>query len=349
MGVQGYFVQLKSKETDSIIFEKRVDATSVDIELPPGKYLQRVGVINKFHKVSSFTEWKDFSLIKKVTPVITDVKNGDIKIDEGTKLVSIFGEKFLKGSKVKLLKPGSGNDIDVKPDYQSETMIQFKVDPAIVPEGSYHVMVENPGGAKAQKENSVALYRKKPPREFGKDEKALAEMEKKDFRWYDLIIGVPRIRKGNVFIGSGEIAVFTGLLAGSAAETAAADKVAKSTASNLNYQLFNNFILYNYFLRPNLTNSSLLFNLGLKNYLDTNVAKEKYLWHKKNAMNFAGAAAVVYLFHLADAFGWIDISFGLAGSSAASYQPASWETAFAQNSSYMTGPEWELRLSFPIH
>ena len=344
VGVQGYFVQLKSKQTDSIVFEKRVDTTTVDIEIPPGEYMQRVGVINKFHKVSSFTEWTEFTIIRKITPLIREIQNGSIKIDEGMKLVNIFGEKFQKGAKVKLVSAEGGNVINLTPEYSSLTMLQIKVDPTLIPEGVYHVIVENPGGIKAQKENSVALYMKKPPEALGKNSALAAKGD--GFRWTDLIIGVPRIRKGDTFVGSGQILLFSGLVAGSGVESAHAQKIAKNTASSFNYQFYNNIILYS-FLSPTFTNTKLLFNLGLKNYLDTSVAGKKYSWHKTNALNLAGAAAAVYLLHIADAFGWIDISLGLSNSTA-SAQPEFFNTTLAGSDNVAVVPSLELRFSFPI-
>jgi len=358
-GVQGYFVQLKSKENDSIIFEKRVNSTSVDLELPPGDYLQRVGVINKFHKVSSFTDWTDLQVIRNLTPVIRTVQNGLVKIDEGEKLVNIMGEKFQNGSRVMLLKAKGGQTFDLTPEYQNESMIQIKVKPDQIPEGKYHVMVENPGGKRAQMINSVALYQKRPPdlenravaSEELNDGKKVAALDQDGFRWTDLIIGVPRFRKKDYFIGSGQILVFSSLVTGSAVEAAKASKVAKTTAADFQYQMFNNFVLYQFIVRPTITNSTLLFNLGLKNYLDTDVKKQRYLWHTKNAVNFAGAAALVYMVHLVDAFGWIDISFGLSNSSSAGLDAPDWNTSLAQSSQFdapFYGPAWELRFSIPI-
>lgn len=100
-------------------------------------------------------------------------------------------------------------------------------------------------------------------------------------------------------------------------------------------------------LSPSFTNTNLVFNLGLKNYLDTNISKDKFNWHKQNAIGFAGGALAIYLLHITDAFGLFDISLGLANSST-SVQPAFLNTAYIRSEDHLMGNSLELKVSFPI-
>ncbi len=65
-GIQGiirYMVQIKNAE-DIVVLDKTVATSYIDFLLPPGKYQIRIGAVNKFEKVSFWTEWDGIEIRK---------------------------------------------------------------------------------------------------------------------------------------------------------------------------------------------------------------------------------------------------------------------------------------------
>ncbi len=66
-GIQGiirYMVQIKNSE-DTVVLDKTVATSYIDFLLPPGKYQIRIGAVNKFEKISFWTEWDGIEIRKK--------------------------------------------------------------------------------------------------------------------------------------------------------------------------------------------------------------------------------------------------------------------------------------------
>jgi hypothetical protein len=67
-GVEGiikFTVQIKDP-AGTVVFDKTVDTTYVDFLLPPGKYQIRIGAINKFEKLSFWTDWDTIEIRKSI-------------------------------------------------------------------------------------------------------------------------------------------------------------------------------------------------------------------------------------------------------------------------------------------
>ncbi|HRS75600.1 MAG TPA: hypothetical protein P5203_00060 [Spirochaetota bacterium] len=64
-GVIKYMVQMKNAE-DAIVLDRTVTTNFIDFVLPPGNYRIRIGAINKFEKVSFWTEWENVEIRKGV-------------------------------------------------------------------------------------------------------------------------------------------------------------------------------------------------------------------------------------------------------------------------------------------
>ncbi|HOT43683.1 MAG TPA: hypothetical protein PLM53_04450 [Spirochaetota bacterium] len=64
-GVIKYMVQMKNAE-DTIVLDRTVTTNFIDFVLPPGNYRIRIGAINKFEKVSFWTEWENVEIRKGV-------------------------------------------------------------------------------------------------------------------------------------------------------------------------------------------------------------------------------------------------------------------------------------------
>jgi len=64
-GIVKFNVQIKD-ETDTLLLDRTVETSYIDFLLPPGKYRIRIGAINKFQKISFWTEWDVFEIRKSV-------------------------------------------------------------------------------------------------------------------------------------------------------------------------------------------------------------------------------------------------------------------------------------------
>jgi len=64
-GIIKFTVQMKD-EAGTVLLDKTVDTNYVDFILPPGKYQIRIGAINKFEKLSFWTDWDSIEIRKSV-------------------------------------------------------------------------------------------------------------------------------------------------------------------------------------------------------------------------------------------------------------------------------------------
>ena len=64
-GIIRFTVQIKDS-AGAIVLDKTVDTNYVDFVLPPGKYQIRIGAINKFEKLSFWTDWDNIEIRKSI-------------------------------------------------------------------------------------------------------------------------------------------------------------------------------------------------------------------------------------------------------------------------------------------
>lgn len=64
-GIIKYMVQMKNAE-DAVVLDRTVATSYIDFLLPPGSYKIRIGAINKFEKVSFWTDWENVEIRKSV-------------------------------------------------------------------------------------------------------------------------------------------------------------------------------------------------------------------------------------------------------------------------------------------
>jgi hypothetical protein len=64
-GIIQYRVLIRDSN-EAIRVDRTVDTPYIDFVLPPGKYMIRIGAINKFEKISFWTDWEDIELRKSI-------------------------------------------------------------------------------------------------------------------------------------------------------------------------------------------------------------------------------------------------------------------------------------------
>jgi len=65
-GAVGYEIQIKNS-TDSFVLKKVVDSNFIDFSLSPGGYKIRIGAMNKFRKIGSWSDWENIEIKKTIT------------------------------------------------------------------------------------------------------------------------------------------------------------------------------------------------------------------------------------------------------------------------------------------
>lgn len=62
-GIIRYMVQIRNAD-NAVVLDRSVATNHIDFLLPPGKYQIRIGAVNKFDKVSFWTEWESIEIRK---------------------------------------------------------------------------------------------------------------------------------------------------------------------------------------------------------------------------------------------------------------------------------------------
>jgi phosphate/sulfate permease len=196
-GVFKYRLEIYDLSNKPILIKETTD-NEVLVELPPGKYKKRLGLINNYNQLFLYTDWKNFEILEIPEPKITFIEKKSIdpsKIEEKIQ-VSIIG--ITKDTKI-FLKNKNNEQIPINYNQIDTNRIVLKINPKTLKEGNYQLVVKNsekkiteiPDFINIQKTKSIA--------------------KKRPLDWDLLIPGIPqRERKENLkanilqwgFIGS---------------------------------------------------------------------------------------------------------------------------------------------------
>ncbi|MBM9501693.1 hypothetical protein JWG44_15670 [Leptospira sp. 201903071] len=165
-----YMIEIK--DPSGRITREKTKATKFEVNLPPGIYEHRIGVLNKFGRVSVFSEWSAFEVILSRAPVL-DADSSIKRLREklGTHL-TIKGDNFTEAMNVTLLLP---NGETIKPEFEfiNSKEIKIRIENLNLKDGSYTLSLENPRNKKTAKQGFLVI---------AETEKQLAEMVKQNER-----------------------------------------------------------------------------------------------------------------------------------------------------------------------
>ncbi|WP_367898929.1 hypothetical protein AB3N61_07385 [Leptospira sp. WS58.C1] len=147
----GYQVEIK--DSRGKITREKTNASQIQLELPPGAYEHRIGVLNKYGRVSVFSAWIPFEVILSQKPEVIAAEKNKFLTKDMPESFEIKGKHFTEATKV-ILKDSKGNEIPVKSiDIKnSETMV-VTIDKKKAPEGAVSLRLENPRNKSTEKEN----------------------------------------------------------------------------------------------------------------------------------------------------------------------------------------------------
>ncbi|TGM11449.1 hypothetical protein EHQ81_17415 [Leptospira selangorensis] len=147
----GYQVEIK--DSRGKVTREKTNGTQIQIELPPGAYEHRIGVLNKYGRVSVFSAWIPFEVILSQKPEVIAAEKNKFLSKDMPETFEIKGKHFTEATKV-ILKDSKGNEIPVKSvDLKNPETMVVTIDKKKSPEGPVTLRLENPRNKSTEREN----------------------------------------------------------------------------------------------------------------------------------------------------------------------------------------------------
>lgn len=294
---QEYVFQVADLRGRILIDKSGLKDPNVEIKLKPGRYQRRIGIVNKFGKISFWSPWETFRLVKTEDPRMKELTLGDHtpgqstrvivsgeNLDEFTEFEASSGKKKVKIWRKEVLPDGKvALDVDT-----SSLGNQAEVD----------IEAKNPGRDPDTVESALVI----DGNEASVGQPSLASAWGLDLDMPDgytwLIPGYNQFERGETMKGyliSGGILFFGAASLYFANE---ANTVASSTTGDFSQQIFANPLIYNAVV-PNLSNTE--FNvLRFQQNQTYNANSDSYNFNKNASYMSAGIALLIYGYHLWD-------------------------------------------------
>lgn len=125
------------------VFSQETENTEITIELIPGKYKKRLGLINKFNQLFLWTDWREFEIKEIPTPKIQYVEKKMIPTTKEKETLQIAVDGIIEKTKIYLVNPKNNKKIEI-PFKQLETnRIELQISPQDLSSGNYNLSVYN--------------------------------------------------------------------------------------------------------------------------------------------------------------------------------------------------------------
>jgi hypothetical protein len=141
-GAITYQVEI-TNESRQKIFDKMVDATKLEVDLPYGKYFYRVGVLTKFNKVSMWSDWLTLLVVPALEPAIVSASPSGIYTGI-TSRITVKGKNFSRKSAVMVKSEDKSVTVTHVKYVDTETLL-VTVNTKGAKTGTYDLVVKNPG------------------------------------------------------------------------------------------------------------------------------------------------------------------------------------------------------------
>lgn len=150
-GATGYIVEIVGEKNRTVL-TKRVSSNTIRVPLPVGEYSFRVGAVNKFDKVGSWSDWAPLLILESPKPEFDLISPGTTAKGDMPSEILVTGKNLMRGALVKLWQ----KDISLEArdiDYISDSKIRFTVDLENARTGTYDLEIINPGGNRVKAED----------------------------------------------------------------------------------------------------------------------------------------------------------------------------------------------------
>ncbi|MFN3603275.1 MAG: hypothetical protein ACK4UJ_01050 [Leptonema sp. (in: bacteria)] len=162
-----------------ILFSKETENTELNIELLPGKFKKRLGLINKFNQLFLWTDWKEFEIKEIPEPKISYIEHKTLFPSEKEEKIQIAVDNITEKTKI-YLEDSKTNTIKEIPYRQLDTnRIELIIDPSQQKIGKYNLIVRNSEKKQYRTTNAIEI-------------KPLKKENIKALNWKLLIPGVPQ-------------------------------------------------------------------------------------------------------------------------------------------------------------
>ncbi len=259
------------------------EENEIEIELLPGKYKKRLGLINLFNQVFLYTDWKIFEIIEVPTPRVTYIEKKLIKSDKPKEDIQLSVNGIVETTKI-YLKDKNNQLYPIKYKQIDTNRIVLEINPQSLSSESYNIVIKNSERKFTEIPNAVQIQKK----------------EFTNINWKYLIPGIPQkdrkeYSKSNILLWG-----FAGSLLSAGYFYHQAINYQKQYENLLLIQLANSNTFY--LISPQLFKNSggILFL-----YQQTQEIQklEKKFNNTANAFYYSlGLAALFYSFHLIDVY-----------------------------------------------
>jgi len=154
---KGYHVQIRNSNK-KIIVDEKINENKYFINLSEGKYEERVGVYNKFGKISGYSEWQKIVINKVYNPQI-DSNKISIQNDINIHKIIIKGNYFTSDTKV-LLKSDKENIKISEQIFKSEKEIEITINVENISSGIFDLIIINPKNKKGSSSEYLSIVDK---------------------------------------------------------------------------------------------------------------------------------------------------------------------------------------------
>ncbi|MFH0976017.1 MAG: hypothetical protein V1874_09570 [Spirochaetota bacterium] len=130
--------------------------TELDFNLPPGDYRVRIGAVNKFNKVDTWSSWNPLKVKKIFVPVIYGLSKNKFISGTEEKDLQISGRDIEKDAAIYIKNKSASYQIrDFR--YVNSSTINFDLDVSGIEAGDYDLVVINPGAPEAKSPEKVIV------------------------------------------------------------------------------------------------------------------------------------------------------------------------------------------------
>ena len=132
----------------------------VEIELLPGKYKKRLGLINPFNQIFLYTDWKTFEIIEVPTPRVAYIEKKPIKSDKSQEEIQLSVNGILETTKI-YLKDKNNQVIPIKFKQIDTNRIILEINPQSLSADNYSIVIKNSEKKFTEIPNAIQIQKKK--------------------------------------------------------------------------------------------------------------------------------------------------------------------------------------------
>lgn len=144
----GYILQIRNEKKQNLIDQKTI-SNSYTVNLKPGNYEQRIGVINKFGRLERFSDWSKVKVVLVLPPEIPPKESPYLPNQEIVPMVGknpiirVPGKNFVNDTEFQLQKNGrtiEPSQVELNPDGSASLTFPDEY----LQEGNWDLVVKNP-------------------------------------------------------------------------------------------------------------------------------------------------------------------------------------------------------------